>query len=274
VRKDGALLYGRITTSAVSGPDGKFLYRIGLLEDITERKRAEEQLKAYQKRLRSLASQLALAEERARRRAAIALHDDVGQTLALARLKLAELADASPRKEFAARVLAVHEMIAQALKRARSLTFELSPPVLYELGFDDAIGWLIEEFQRQHPIRWEFRGARLSRPLANDIRVTLFQGVRELLVNILKHAGAKTVRVRLEYRSGEARVHVQDDGVGFAADELRTNPKALAGFGLFSVRERLESLGGRLEIDSRPGGGTRVTLAAPLTSRDVPSTGD
>ena len=117
----------------------------------------------YQERLRSLASQLALAEERERRRIATALHDEVGQALALARIKLGELADASPRKEFTARVLTVYEMIAQVLKRTRSLTFELSPPVLYELGFGEAVAWLVEEFQKQHPIRWEFRGERLRR---------------------------------------------------------------------------------------------------------------
>jgi signal transduction histidine kinase len=165
-------------------------------------------------------------------------------------------------------------MIAQVLKRTRSLTFELSPPVLYELAFGAAAAWLVEEFQKQHPIRWEFHGVRLSPRMEDDVRVTLFQGVREVLHNVVKHAQAKTVNVRLECSLGEARVHVEDDGVGFAADELWSNPKSMPGYGLFSVRERLESLGGRLEINSRTGAGARMTLAAPLASSDVSSTGD
>ncbi|MGO8702967.1 MAG: PAS domain S-box protein [Candidatus Brocadiia bacterium] len=269
VRKDGSLLFGRITTQIIRDAEDKFLYGIGMLEDVTDRRRAEEKLKTYQERLRSLASQLALAEERERRRIATALHDEVGQSLALARLKLGELAGASPRQEFTALVQTVYEMIAQILQRTRSLTFELSPPILYELGLGAALGWLVEEFRKQHPIRWEFLSDGLDPPLENDVRVTLFQGARELLFNIVKHARAETVTMLVECDPAEVRIRVQDDGDGFAADEFWSNPKAMTGFGLFSVRERLESLGGRLEIDSRIGGGTRATLAAPLESADI-----
>jgi PAS domain S-box-containing protein len=274
IHKDGRIIWADLKCYFHRDTAGKPPFVIAMAENITERKQAEERLKTYQKRLRSLASQLSLAEERERRRVADALHDEVGQALALARIKLGELVGASPREEFTALVLTVYEMIAQVLQRTRALTFELSPPVLYELGLGDAVAWLVEEFQKQHPIRWEFRGERLSPPLEEDVRVTLFQGVRETFHNAVKHARAKNVRVRLECDPEEVRLRVEDDGVGFAADEFWSNPKAMSGFGLFSVRERLESFGGRLEIDSRTGGGTRVTLAAPLTSSDVPSTGD
>jgi signal transduction histidine kinase len=273
VRKDGSVFLGHITTRSVRSLEGKFLYGIGMLEDISARKLAEEQLKTYQERLRSLASQLALTEERERRRIATVLHDEVGQALALARIKLSELAGASPRREFIARVRAVQEMIARMLARTRSLTFELSPPVLYELGLCEALGWLVEEFRKQHPLRWEFHGACLSTPLGDDVRVTLFQGARELLFNAVKHARARTVSVRVECGRAEVRVRVEDDGIGFAAHEFWSNPKAMTGFGLFSVRERLESLGGRLDTDSWPGGGARLTLAAPLASSGVSSKG-
>jgi PAS domain S-box-containing protein len=274
VRKDGGILWGDLNCHLHRDAAGKPRFVIAMIANITDRKQSEERRRAYQERLRSLSSQLALTEERERRRVAAALHDEVSQALALARIKLGELAGASPRQEFTALVQTVYELIAQVLERTRSLTFELSPPVLYELGLYDAVAWLVEEFQKQHPIRWEFRGERLSRPLDEDVRVTLFQGVRELLVNAVKHARAKNVKVRLECGRGEVRVRVEDDGVGFAADDLWSHPKAMAGFGLFSIRERLESLSGRLEIDSRTGGGARVTLAAPLTSSDTPSMGD
>ena len=251
--------------------NGQLVGGVLLGANVTERKEAEERLRTHQKRLRSLASQLTLAEERERRRIAAALHDEVGQALALALIKLGELAAASPPSEFTAPVVQVHEMISRVLQRTRSLTFELSPPVLYELRFEDALGWLVEEFQKQHPIRWEFQADRLATPLKEDARVTLFQGARELLFNVVKHARAKTVAVRVERDPEEVRVRVEDDGVGFDADELRSNPKAKDGFGLFSVRERLESLGGRLEVNSRPGRGTRATLALPLASSEASS---
>ena len=213
LRKDGPILFGRITTRSVRGPQGEFLYGIGMLEDISVRRQAEERLKTYQERLRSLASQLALTEERERRRLATALHDEVGQALALARIKLGELAGVAPREEFIVRVQAVYELIAGVLTRTRSLTFELSPPVLYELGFGEALGWLVEEFRKQYALRWEFRGERLSPPLEDDVRVTLFQGARELLFNVVKHARAKNRdggsrgRPRRSARSDRGRRH-------------------------------------------------------------------
>ena len=271
--KDGQRKIVSWHSSNLVDESGRLVGGVLLGADVTDRKRAEERLKTYRERLRSLASQLALAEERERRRIATALHDEVGQALALARLKLGELAGASPRQEFTVLIRTVYDMIAQILKRTRSLTFELSPPVLYELGLGEAVGWLVDEFRKQHPIRWEFRGERHSPPLRDDVRVTLFQGARELLFNAVKHARAKTVKVRVECDPREVRIRIEDDGVGFAADELWSNLKAMDGFGLFSVRERLESLGGRLEVDSQPGRGTRATLAAPLTSNDVPPKG-
>jgi PAS domain S-box-containing protein len=273
VRKDGRIVWADVNCYVHRDAAGKSRFVIGMVENITERKLAEERLKTYQKRLRSLASQLALAEERQRRRIATALHDEVGQDLALARLKLGELASASPRQKLTALVQPVYEMIENVLERTRSLTFELSPPVLYELGFENALGWLVEEFHKQHLISWEFRGECISPPLEDDVRVTLFQGARELFINVVKHSQAQTVKVRVERDPQEVRIRVEDDGVGFAADELWSNHKAMSGFGLFSLRERLESLGGRLEVDSQPGRGTRATLAAPLASRDVPSRG-
>jgi PAS domain S-box-containing protein len=271
--KDGQRKVISWHSNNLADESGRFVGGVILGADVTDRKRAEERLKTYRERLRSLASQLALAEERERRRIATALHDEVGQALALARLKLGELAGASPRQEFTALVQTVYEMVAQILQRTRSLTFELSPPVLYELSFEDALGWLVEQFQKQHPICWEFLADHLPDRLPDDVRVTLFHAVRELLFNVVKHAHAGIVTVVVECDPGEVRIRVEDDGVGFAADELWSNPRAMDGFGLFSVRERLESLGGRLEIDSRGGGGTRATLAAPLTSSDVPPKG-
>ena len=249
VRKDGSFLFGRITVQIVRDPESRFLYGIGMLEDVTARKRAEERLKIYQERLRSLASQLALAEERERRRIATALHDEVGQSLALARLKLGELAGVSRRA-------GIHRARPDALRDDRAnpqahalADLRAQPAGPLRTGARRRAGLAGRGIPKQHPIRWEFRAERLDHPLENDVRVTLFQGARELLFNAVKHARAETVTVLVECDPAEVRIRVEDDGVGFAADELWSNPKAMTGFGLFSVRERLESLGGRLEIE-------------------------
>jgi signal transduction histidine kinase len=231
--------------------------------NITERKRAEKQTKHYQAKLRSLTSKLAVAEERERRRIATALHDEIGQGLALIKMTIGEMLSAVPGADLAESLKTIRGMIVQMIERTRFLTFELSPPILYELGFEAAISWLAEEFQKRHGIHCEYEDNRHPKPLEVDVCVTLFQSVRELLYNVVKHARAKNVKVRVEGVGPEIRVLVEDDGIGFAADDLWSNHRN-PGFGLFSIRERLESIGGHMQVESQPEHGTRVTLVAPL----------
>jgi PAS domain S-box-containing protein len=266
LRRDKTKLFVRESAVAVRDERGKVLYYEGTVEDITERKKAEEQLFTYQQRLRSLASELSLAEERLRRRIATDVHDNISQNLAISKMKLESLAESAQAAGLAEPLTEVLELIGQTIESTRSLTFEMSPPVLYELGFEAAVGWLARQTRQRYGLEVEFKDDGKDKPLDDDVKVFLFQAVRELLVNVVKHAGAHKAQVSARRIRDELQVTVEDDGVGF--DVSKAGPSDRTGsFGLFSVRERLDHIGGRVSIESKPGRGTRVTLTAPVNGR-------
>jgi signal transduction histidine kinase len=235
-----------------------------LRAEIAERERVEEEIIAYQEQLRSMATELSLVEERERRKIATALHDQIGQTLAMAGIKLDELRQAIGPGNPGGQVEEIREMITLAIRHSRTLTFELSPPILYELGLEAAVCSLAERYQKEHGIRIDCRDDRLPKPLSEDMRILLFQGVRELLVNAVKHARPRTIAISCLREGADIRVMVEDDGVGFATAAGDTMTGNYHGFGLFSMRERLKHLGGSIAIESAPGRDTRVTMTAPL----------
>ncbi|MCJ7777085.1 MAG: ATP-binding protein, partial [Sedimentisphaerales bacterium] len=159
----------------------------------------------------------------------------------------------------------IRDLIAQAVESTRSLTFELSPPILYELGFGPAVQWLLRQTRQQHGLLTEFIDDEHPKPLDDDIRVLLFQAVRELLVNVVKHANAGSVKVSTQKVNDQIRVNVEDDGVGFDVAQLYSQDRMTGGFGLFNMRERLNHIGGHFDIVSRAGKGTRITLVVPIT---------
>jgi signal transduction histidine kinase len=218
----------------------------------------------YQEQLRSLTSELSLAEERERRRIATDLHDRVGQALAVSKMKLGALREASAGGGMEERIDDIRDLIEQAIRETRSLIFEISSPILYELGFEAAVGWLAEEMEKQHAIRSLHRDDGHPKPLDDDIRVLLFQAVNELLINVAKHARANQVEITTERDGGRIRVVVEDNGNGWEPSEICNRWGRNQGFGLFSIRERLKHVDGSLDVESRPGIGTRITVTAPL----------
>jgi PAS domain S-box-containing protein len=262
--KDGRQAWGRLTVSPGSGKGGEYQFAIGMLEDITEQKQVEGEIRTYQEQLRSLASELSLTEERERRRLATDLHDHIGQILALAQIKLGAIRELATSSSLTTPMDEIRRLIEQSIQYTRSLTFELSPPILYDLGFEPAVEWLAELIQSQHGMRIEVqRGERQPLPMDDEIRVLLFQTVRELLLNVVKHAQAQRAKVTIGREGNHIRIVVEDDGVGLSI--LPGAPLSSArGFGLFSIRERLKYLGGHLEVDSEPGRGTRVILTVPV----------
>ncbi len=239
------------------------------LESTVSKRTAD--LERYQSQLQSLAAELFKTEGRERRRIAAELHDRIGQSLAVVSFRLAALRRMVP--EHAKRLGEARSLLRKTIEDTRSLTFELSPPILYELGLEAAVRWLAEEIGEQHDIAFEVEANGRAEPLAADLSDLLFQAVRELLVNVVKHSRAERARIGLERVDGNLRITVADDGAGFdpAAAEARRGKEG--GFGLFSIRERLVYSGGRLEILSRPGCGTRATLVAPLGRRPAETKG-
>ena len=235
-----------------------------LHQTLEEQRRTDAMLRQSQERLRALATELALAEESERRRIAAELHDRTIQSLGMSRIKMGALLkskEPAEREEISRDLLG---LIEGAIHDTRSLIFELSPPILYELGLESAVEWLVERLEERQGISGTFQGDRAAKPLAQDLQVALFQAVRELLQNVGKHARATRFEVTLTRDGQRIRVSIEDDGVGFDPAILSESSPPGRGYGLFSIRERLGLLGGTLEIESNSGTGTRVLLSAPL----------
>ncbi|MEE9302647.1 MAG: GAF domain-containing sensor histidine kinase, partial [Thiotrichaceae bacterium] len=219
----------------------------------------------YQQQLKSLASSLSLAEERERRQIAENLHDRIGQSLIVMKMKLEALRESKSSNGFNSILDENKDLLDKTIQDVRSMTFELSPPVLYELGFEPTIEWLIEQFQKQHSIVIDFASDGESKPLDDDMRALLYKSVRELFFNIVKHADAHNVVISIKKKEeSEIQIDVKDDGVGFNPHDVDRSMTSAGGFGLFHVRERLEHFGGHLWIRSKLGRGTHITLVAPL----------
>jgi len=263
-RKSGEVIWVQIGGAPIVDANGAVLGSIGIHTDITEWKRSEKMLLSYQDKLRSLDSQLSLAEERERQRIATKLHDRIGQALAFCNIKLGALQKSASAADLRQPIAEIRTLIEGTIQDTRSLTFELSPPVLHELGFEAAVEWLGEQIGKQHGIAFEVENDGGPKPLDEDVRFLLFRAASELLVNVVKHAQAESVQVSIKRDGSYIRVAVKDDGVGFDASEIGSRWNSAKGFGLFSIRERLGYVGGHLEIESEPGCGTLATLVAPL----------
>ncbi len=249
----------------VKDETGSVIGAIEVAYNITERKQTEEKLIDYQEQLKSLASQLTLAEESERHRIATELHTSIDQSLVISKMKLDELRASTPPGELANILDEVCELLGQNIQEARTLTFDLSSPILYELGLEKAVAeWLIEQVQNKHGIKTVFIDDGQKKPLNDDMRVFLFRDIRELLFNVIKHAQAKNVKVSISKVAEQIQVTVEDDGWGFDPVKVTGMAVRTGAFGLFSIRQRLELLGGRFEINSAPGHGTRITITAPL----------
>ena len=264
MRKDGWSGWGRQSISLVRDAGGNPQFAIALFEDITERRESEEKIRTYQAQLQSLASELSLTEERERRRLATVLHDHIAQLLVVAKGKFEKMQESALYRSLAKPMEEIRRLIEESIRYTRSLVFELSPPILYDLGFEPAMEWLAEHMEQQYGLVVHVEDDNQPKPLDNEARVLLFRAVRELLFNVLKHAQASCARVRMLRNGDQVRVIVEDDGVGFAPGKLGASSGKMEGFGLFSIRERLNYFGGRLEIESTAGEITRVILSVPL----------
>jgi PAS domain S-box-containing protein len=268
-RKDGSWMWGQVNVSAIRDESGKILFAVSMLVDITQEKAAQAEISAYQERLRALASELSLTEERERRLLAADLHDHIGQILALAQIKLGALRQEASSPEAQASVTEVRDYIGQAIRYTRSLTYELGLPILYDLGLEAALEWLAEQMHEQHGLEVRVQRDQQVKPLGEAARVLVFRVVRELLTNVVKHAKANKVDIAIDKRGPFMQIQVEDDGIGFDLAESGPRAGKSSGYGLFSIRGRLTSLGGVVNIRSRLGQGTRISITVPLEQQEA-----
>jgi signal transduction histidine kinase len=162
----------------------------------------------------------------------------------------------------------IRELMDNTIQDTRSLTFEISPLILYELGFEPAVEWLIEQFKERHSIPIEYEVNCNGSMLKEDMSLFLFKSVRELLFNAIKHAHAEKIKVLVKREQNRMRISIKDDGVGFDFSKVEISIENLSGFGLFSIRERMEHFGGKLNVESKPGKGALITLIMPLKKQE------
>jgi PAS domain S-box-containing protein len=241
-----------------------------LHKEIEERNRVEIELRENQKRLESLALELSFAEERERARIAGELHDEVGQRLLLSKMKLDALASSEALEIFEMHFEEIGALIHQSIQDIRSLIFQLRPPLLATAGLEAAVQWLGEEFEENFGLRIQFDDDREQKPLNYEVSSALFQSVRELLLNVAKHAGTMSVRVNMERKADAIVITVADEGVGFEVGKIEAGrtgagQTGVGGFGLYNVQRKIEYLGGCFALESASGQGTRAAITVPLS---------
>ena len=237
-----------------------------LQQDITERKKAEEKIRVYQGQFRSLIVKLALLEEHERKRISEELHDNISQNLALSKIKIAAIKESVSSAGVAGDLGEIQKLIGEAIQFTRSLTFELSPPVLYKLGIEAAIEWLTDKTQEKYGIIIDFVSDGRLKNVNGKISILLYKTVRELLMNMVKHAQASKAKVAIGRDGNNIRIAVDDNGIGFDVEKLYGDSGKIETFGLFSINERINYLGGTIKIKSMPGQGTLVDLLVPIES--------
>jgi two-component system, chemotaxis family, CheB/CheR fusion protein len=296
--KDGQPIYVETSTTVFYGADRAITGYVAVNRDITQRKQTEEELRRahdeleqrvqertrelretnaallteiaererVEAQLRQVASRLTLAEQEERHRISQVLHDDLQQLLYGIQLKIGLISqgvETGEREPLLAQTRQTIAWIDDTIRTTRQLVVDLSPPVLHGEGLTDALSWLVTQMKEIHGLHVEVE-AEQSFPITDEaMRVLLFQVIRELLFNVVKHAETDRAIVTLREEEGRLVIHVSDEGRGFELEAVKAEREN--GFGLRSIHERLSLFGGRMEITSQPGQGTWVIIYTPLT---------
>lgn len=284
-RHDGAYRWLHSVGMPTRTTAGEWQGYIGASHDVTDSKEAEERLQRWsidleravdtktaelqqsQEQLRALATELTLTEQRERKRLATELHDYLAQLLVVMRMKLRQTLLLVTEDRIGELLQDADQVLTQSLDYTRSLVAELTPPNLKEFGLLDALSWLAGQMQR-HGLAVTLQEDTDEPALPEDQAVLLFQSVRELLFNVVKHAQAKEARISIALTDDDRlQIVVEDNGCGFVPGPPSHQGPSQPQFGLFSIRERMAAMDGRLDIDSAPGSGTRAILTAPYQAR-------
>lgn len=295
-RKDGTKVSTIGNIDGVFDEDGNLVQVRGYLLDATEKKQAMERiqhmndqlaqlveevsctnaeletrvnertaaLKESHEEMKKVSFQLVWAEERERERIAGELHDHIGQSLLLAKMKLDVLSNDIP--EAALRVTAeeASSLLETSIKEVRTLTIRMRPPILNTAGIETALEWLCSSVSGDYSIQIEFTDDRLPKPLPAELRYSLYQAVRELLLNVIKHARTDKAQLSINVDNHALIVRVIDYGVGFDCTDANSRHLNGDGYGLYNVQQRIEQIGGNFAIESQVGKGTTVTVKVPL----------
>jgi PAS domain S-box-containing protein len=261
--KDGHVVWILLGGSLVRDPQGRPLYFVGHVQDITERKHAEDRLRDYSERVQALSRRLLTAQEDERRHLARELHDEFGQVLAAVNFQLHAAkglagAAALPRLE------ECNALLQQAGEQVRSLALELRPTMVDTLGLEAVLRWLAERHEQRTGSEVLVDAVLSGPPPSADLAIACFRVAQEALTNVVRHAQARHVRIELRQDESVLELVVRDDGVGFAVTPTQEQAARRGSLGLLGMRERMQILGGILDVESEPGRGTRIRASVPL----------
>ncbi len=236
-----------------------------LVQEINERVCAEKKVMQYQNQLRALVSQLTLSEERERKQLAVELHDGICQSLAMTKLMVDEHLSDPERSPVQALLQTLQQSLTSLIDETRSVTNNLGTPMLQKMGLQAALEkWLDTEITAKYGIATQVVDKGVPKTLDEDTKGLLFRAVRELAINVVKHAGAHVIEVTLDIKDGELHLRIEDDGKGFSQPTFEQEDFSQGGYGLFSIHERITYMGGSMTIDSAYHQGARILLRLPL----------
>lgn len=249
---------------------GKPCYIEGIVMDTTLRKKAEEALKESQHKLRSLSSYLLEAQEKKWRRIALELHDELGQTLTVLKLRLRSIQKALPPDSLEVRTKCENANIYvdQIIENVRRLSHELCPSCLEDLGLDESIAMLAEEFSKHTRLQVVVRTQKINQLFGIQERTLIYRIFQEALTNIQKHAQAEKVTIQIERQQKMVDIQIDDDGKGFVKGQHGERPAFKTGLGLTAMEERVRMLGGTMKVYSIIGIGTRLAFTIPIAERE------
>lgn len=268
-RKDGGWIDARLTGAGVRDPAGNVSFGVALLRTRPKPSINADPPRHSAEHLRVLLRTLSVAEERERRRIAAGLHDELGQLLAIAKLRLGRLGAATGAAERETLTNDLRSLIDQAATAARSTTFELNCPVLQQLGLNAAIRNSGERMQAHYGFDFTFRSDDAPVELPHETLMVLLRVVREALFNVHKHARASAVNITSWQTGGRLIICVNDNGVGYHPNGRPLACTPQGGFGLLSAEAQIHAVGGHFTIESMPGAGTSVTISVPVPKRVV-----
>ncbi|MCF8223489.1 MAG: PAS domain S-box protein [Bacteroidales bacterium] len=236
-----------------------------IARDITDAMAKEKEIETQRNVLQDLTTELTLLEERQRKEIASNIHDTLSQSLVISRMKLNGLLKEELPDDNKQVIRKIIQYVDDALESSRDITYNLSPPVLYELGLKDAVRWLVDKTEKEHGLKIETSLKEKGPDLKEDKLILVFRTVQELFYNTIKHSGASEMQVKMDSDNKELLIVISDNGCGFDTSTLKKNSFRSTGFGLFTVIQRIENIGGEIDIKSEKGKGTIVRFSLPLS---------
>ena len=252
---------------AIYNDKNEIIGRRGVSQDITQWILAKKEIQEYQASLQKLTTEITLIEEKQKKEIATNIHDHLSQSLVISRMRISEMKKKPELKKINEDLLFLETHIYEALENSRKITYELSPPVLYQLGIIDALNWFLDNTETTHKIKCQISSNTTDIKFSDVKSILLYRSIQEIITNIIKYANASLITLDINKNKHKIDFLITDNGVGFDASILNKqhHNHTGSGFGLFTVKERIKNIQGEFSLKSGINTGTIVKIIVPLT---------